>query len=508
MKHKHAKIPKPISKAKLAIEFTEKKPKVDEPQSSANTLRTIYFHTGTHKTGSTALQLYFAANKKLLEEEGISYAFFNSASQETGNGLYLFQKIFGQTIPDEELEELIEFYLSGRALAICSAEDFTRLNLKEWKRIKKTCLRLNIQVKVVTFIRNISPYYLSLHGEFIKAGQLAINYKDFIKKDYYFPVISSLKVLVDVFGKMSISVIHYDSVLDKIDTAFMHAVGLTSDNYDRSVLGKLINRSLTNYEQEIVLKVSKATGALYTPELTELLIGKLPQLKSQKRCQPDEIDILMERHNVDVEWLNKTFFNDKQIVGVSSSDLSSESISADERQSIDLLVMDWCIKKLGTSSPDDARKFILNRISVIDWSNASDPAIPYDFDPVAYLINNPDLLNSSNLPYEHYIEHGVNEKGRKYTLPNKSNNGHGQIRIRKDAVSEGLSTNSHTSTLVNENLVGAQYLQNEMLRNRNEMLTKALKQWQNYAKETSDKATQRERELYEQLLLAVKEKSK
>ena len=212
----------------------------------------------------------------------------------------------------------------------------------------------------------------------------------------------------------------------------------------------------------------------------------------------------MVRHNDDVEWLNKTFFNGKQIVEVSSSNLSSESITAHERQSIDHLVMDWCIKKLGSSSPDDARKFILNRISAIDWGNSSNPAIPNDFDPVAYLINNFDLLNSGSLPYKHYIELGVNEKGRKYTLPNK--NEHGQKSVSKDSVSEGLSTNLHKSTSGNEKLVGSQYLQIEMLRNQIEMLTQALKQWQNYAKETSKIAAQRERELYEQLLHALKEK--
>lgn len=89
----------------------------DMPKHSAGAVRTLYFHTGTHKMGSTALQTYLAANKELLGKAGISYEFPVGSDQTMGKGQYFYGQIYERRIPDRPLEYLLEFYLADWKIA-------------------------------------------------------------------------------------------------------------------------------------------------------------------------------------------------------------------------------------------------------------------------------------------------------------------------------------------------------------------------------------------------------
>jgi len=39
--------------------------------------KTIFFHIGTHKTGTTALQSFFVQNRTYLKTKGFHYDFYN-----------------------------------------------------------------------------------------------------------------------------------------------------------------------------------------------------------------------------------------------------------------------------------------------------------------------------------------------------------------------------------------------------------------------------------------------
>jgi hypothetical protein len=56
--------------------------------------------------------------------------------------------------------------------------------------------------------------------------------------------------------------------------------------------------------------------------------------------------------------------------------------------------------------------FVSSRLKSIDWANSHHASIPENFDPVAYLILNKDLLNSQEKPFEHYIRYGQFERRR------------------------------------------------------------------------------------------------
>lgn len=410
-----------VKEAVLEPNLPETLSSVLNQSAAIGSTRTLYFHTGTYKTGSTALQAYLCANKELLGEAGIIYEFPPGTDQSMGNGQYFYSQLYERNMSDAQLEELLEFYLGGRTTAICSSENFTRFRYQEWQQVIDACQRLLVQVKVVTFVRDIGPYYFSFHGQLIKGGENHTSFSEFCKRDQYYPVLDSMKCLLDIFGRESMSVIHYESVTDHMDTAFMEAVGLAPENYDSSPLKITVNRSLTEYEQEILSRINEATGRQYSLELSDMLMRKHPHLQPLKHINKDIIEILLARHAVDVDWLNQTFFDDKEVVKISGealSNTSNDGLSVGDQQVIDHDVANWCIAKL-QSVQDKSIEYVADRLCAIDWGNAGNPVVPSNFDPIAYLLLNLDVLKAGKPPYEHFIVSGQHENGRKWEWTNQ-----------------------------------------------------------------------------------------
>ena len=68
---------------------------------------------------------------------------------------------------------------------------------------------------------------------------------------------------------------------------------------------------------------------------------------------------------------------------------------------------------------DENLEYIAKRLLTIDWINAGNPLIPNNFDPIAYLLNNRDILTSDMPPYEHFIKLGQFENWRKWEWMNQ-----------------------------------------------------------------------------------------
>lgn len=376
--------------------------------------RTLYFHTGTQKTGSSSLQAYLATNKTKLSESGVSYELLDNIdylTSLTGNGQYLFTALYQRNLPDSQLDELLELYLAGKSKAICSSEDFSWYRPQEWQQIKDSCKRLKVDIKFVTFVRNIGSFYFSAYGQLIKNHGLRISFDEFCKENQYRNVIDSLKCLIEVFGKESMTVIHYESAINHIDVAFMDATGIVNDNYDISPIKRIINRSLTKYELEILTRINDVTGQQYGHDLSRYLMNMLPHLKTEKVISPEVVEILKERHIKDAGWLNHVFLNDKDLIKINDDELDDNrqnSLSIVDQQAIDRKVNDWCVSKL-QSAQDSSIEYITDRLRKIDWGKAGNLQVPVDFDPIAYLLVNPDILKAGVPPYEHFIASGQNE---------------------------------------------------------------------------------------------------
>jgi hypothetical protein len=381
-----------------------------------NNLRCLYFHTGVHKTGSTALQVYLSENREILIQSGFGYQFLDGTDRLAGNGQYLYGQLFLENVSDERLDQVLNLYLTDRSAAICSSEDFTRFGLAEWNRVERSCHRIGVTARIITFVRDVAAYYFSLHGQLVKGGDNYTSFDEFCNHDQYSPVLKSLRALIEAFGRDSIRLIHYESSINKMDDAFLGAIGIASLKFDNSSLQNVVNRSLTEYEKEILSKVTASTRSEYSKELSTFLISQRPDLKEAKKFEAHITELLKHRHADDVLWVNHVFFNDLDVLTIESpvSDrASNEVLSTEIQRAIDKDVAEWCILQLH-SIQTKVTDYMSDRLRTIDWNNSNNAAIPKDFDPVAYLMLNEDVLKAGTAPYRHYIDFGQYETGRKW----------------------------------------------------------------------------------------------
>lgn len=369
--------------------------------------RTIWFHTGTYKTGSTALQYYLNLNQEALGKYGVSYSCSPTIEPSVGNGQELFQDLFGAKLSDDRLLEYLRFFLADREYGICSSEDFTRFGENEWDQIKYACSALGIKVKIITFVRNVAPYYWSLYGQVIKGGHVYESFDDFCKVNQFDLVMHSLKCMLKVFGRSNMLPLHYESVQKDIDIAFLSLLNIPIEFFDRTILKSAINRNLTDYEQEIISRLIKTTGRQYAYEMSKLLMEKRPNLRSTSGLNSRNVETIAKRHDEDVAFVNANFFEQKDVhkIHVSESEAAANCLTPEIQRDIDRDVCNWLMEFL-RSAQESSITYVAGQLLSIDWRNAGNSLVTPDFDPIAYLLQNPDILRAGVSPYEHFISSG------------------------------------------------------------------------------------------------------
>jgi hypothetical protein len=376
--------------------------------------RDLVIFTGTHKTGSTALHRYLAANRQILAGLGVRYEITGFEGGFFGNGESLFNALFLQQPNSVEVDKKLEEYVAHSERAICLSEDLTRFELREWELLSAAFLRLGIRPRFLTFVRNVSSYYSSLHSETAKAGLTSKSFAEFCKSNHYSYVIRSLKNIEKIFGTAAMSVCHYESIASAIERPLMELLGLKGTQLDRSVLARRINRSLIDHELDLMLRLNASTGGQHAVELTQLFTERRPEIHRPVRYDPVVRAKLEARHAKDVEWVNLTFFGGENTLRISGENLAPECENAIDLQlriEIDDDFVAWCLKRM-SSNHKQGVDFVCSRLKSIDWVNSHHASIPKNFDPVAYLILNQDLLNSPGKPFEHYIRYGQFERRR------------------------------------------------------------------------------------------------
>jgi hypothetical protein len=376
--------------------------------------RDLVVFTGTHKTGSTALHRYLAANRQILAGLGVRYETPGFQQGFFGNGQSLFDLLYLQQPNLAEVDKELEAYLAGSERAICLSEDLTRFGPKEWGLLSAAFLRLGIRPRFLTFVRNVSSYYSSLHSEMAKAGLTSKSFAEFCTSNHYAYVLRSLKNIAEIFGTAAMSVCHYDSIASAIDRPLLELLGVNDTQLDRSVLAQRVNRSLIDHELDLMLRLNAATGGQHAVELTELFTERRPEVHRPVRFAPAVRATLQARHAKDVEWVNATFFRGEDTLRVASANLVPEresTIDLQLRIEINDDFVAWCLKRMNSNHRQGV-DFVSSRLKSIDWANSHHASIPENFDPVAYLILNKDLLNSQEKPFEHYIRYGQFERRR------------------------------------------------------------------------------------------------
>jgi O-antigen biosynthesis protein len=387
--------------------------------------RRIFFHSGAGKTGSSALQAYFYANKEAFKNAGISYEnneeFTRPDQITSGNGMLLHSSACSSTVSADELDAVINSYFYGTQEAICSSEYLSWLTINNWQKIKASCSRLDITPKIVSFIRDIEAFYTSEYHQSVKRSGEGRSFEEFFADSpTIYNHLQHIKDIADVFGQKNICVLHYETVKKYLDKAFFKAIGRSCEFFDRTILNQTVNRSLVAHELELLKKINRATGGSFSTEISDLLIYARPSLIEASEKYPDIFPIMIQRHAKDVAWANRTFFDDENTLKITSNDFKNSittSISKDEILAIEDDILSWSLQKIVTLQGHRSARLAENTAALVQaFFDQQEDLLKENFDSDFYLKEYPDVALANLDPIRHYQEFGIRE-GR---LPTKN----------------------------------------------------------------------------------------
>ena len=163
--------------------------------------KTIYFHIGSPKTGTTSIQRFFFENKVALKNQyNIDYPILSSDSfREITNGKYLDRPdLFSKFISVVDSSNCSRILISEESLFLY--KDINFFKRKEFEKYK---------LIFIVYLRNSFDYLSSLWGEMAKVYNRDENYislEGYLKKNSYKESLNYLLELSQYFGKENIIV--------------------------------------------------------------------------------------------------------------------------------------------------------------------------------------------------------------------------------------------------------------------------------------------------------------
>jgi hypothetical protein len=378
--------------------------------------KTLFIHAGGSKTGSTSLQKFMYLNAERLETFGFAFNKF-----EINNGTLLYNALSSATTTDNEIDCLLLSYLGVCKNGICSSEFFQLLQSQGWCKLHESSVRLGVTLKVIMYVRNVLPFLLSSYDQAIKYHCEKRVFDQWVGECDWGHA-TALKTITEKLPQLNITVIHYDQVRKNLIRNFLDALGVDPIfKVDKQVQQHQVNRSLTVREREILMYVNGIYGAAYIGELSDLFIYANPNVQGEPVSYGKKTEVLLlNRFKNDVDWVNNTFFNGQSVVSVlpmKSEKKQEQSLMQKQTQNnaTEKQVLGWALEKL-KAIQNETECRILDSLNNAVSQNASKnypPEIPADFDALAYLLLNRDVLHSGMDPIQHYINHGKTE-GRRY----------------------------------------------------------------------------------------------
>lgn len=392
--------------------------------------RILFVHAGGSKTGSSALQNFFEINAAQLESHGFAYlnkVNINSDYQiNSGNGKSLYKLLMAKTANDSKIDNLVLSYFGCHDKAICSSEFFASFQFaaQHWKKLFESTTRLGVELKVIFFVRNVIPFLQSSYDQGIKRHGLSKSFDEWVV-DADWQHVKALRIIAKELPKSNVEVIHFDQQKPNLIKGFLDIPGINASfEINENDQKRQVNRSLNEKEREALKTVNKALGKTYSEELSNFLIYARPNIQGEPVfCNQKTTEFLLNKFNNDVDWVNNTFFKGQRIVSVLpiGADLSTLANKPDpipaKKGSLETRLFNWAIKKLKTVLEGEhplSPKMLKTLIAAgRDEPKKLHPELPDDFNSLAYLLLNTDVLYAGLDPTLHYTQHGKQE-GRPY----------------------------------------------------------------------------------------------
>lgn len=374
----------------------------------------IILHIGLPKTGSSAIQAFLSRNVEALASQGISYPFPEAdpvvdASACTGNLLHVIQRraakdrfqgtTVGQRVDaylDSTIDEAITTSLTE---TVVLSGEFFGFWITPAGIAALEALSTSHQIIIVAFVRDLYDWHVSAWKQNVKANGETRDLPQRIEADVAAARNALYRLPLFLDAALECRLVNYDRHKQDLIGAFLRTIGSDPDAPGfRYGADRLDNPSLSYWQAKQVVMAASHTGC---SRLAALLLDRFRSEKDPRKDPVfDDIDRrLLEAHAGLISRINALL-------------PEGQGLRQNPRGGVAEIDVGF--------STEDMTRFMRTVRAVLDgvefsWKDnrARQDGLPEDFDPVEYLLRNPDVAAAKVDPIEHYLTYGRFE-GRVY----------------------------------------------------------------------------------------------
>jgi hypothetical protein len=178
----------------------------------------LYLHIGVPKTGTSALQVFFAKNRKILFKYGIRYPLnFQSKVGElelisSGNGAKIALCAFLNNLESNNVLKIFSQFLENKKSILLSSEYFCSWDKDRFLKLKELANSYNFNTKIIVYLREQADLIVAHYFQLIKRRpkykleDFNIFAQNYIVQHGFLNYFSFLNTLEKIFGSENIIV--------------------------------------------------------------------------------------------------------------------------------------------------------------------------------------------------------------------------------------------------------------------------------------------------------------
>lgn len=381
--------------------------------------RSLIIHTG-NKTGSTAIQNMLDLYSQAIANLGIDYISMNRDAYferyQSGNGARIANGALQNASPFE-LKSLVREVLGPNQFTIISSESFCKLGEQHLSLLRECLEELNIRPVFLVFVREPVEYFRSNYSQMLRMGRALTfdSYLEDLKPSWLH--FDFLTALADSWPKQRIYVQSYDEAKSSLFSSFWQNIQNIFGIEGTAPISegpKEINRSFYLEEMNLLLKQNKVFGGEFSLAVSDYFTYASGYVGTPWRVDQRSIDKIHDMLQLEVKWINETFFNGRQVIRKPTGPEeagNNPSLDGKLPDGDTILGLLFYVMRNASQISESGLENFLHRINQISQSYGGTCKLNdgTQFDNYYYLLRNSDLVFSNVNPKEHFESYGKPE---------------------------------------------------------------------------------------------------